>query len=288
MKEAIKFLEEKFPNDGKFDTKISSLRVFRSSKTTVFTVGVYKPSLCVILKGEKTIQLGKDTLIYDENNFLISTTHLPAIASISKSPYLAIMLSFELDEILNTANEMKITANENSKKVKERSLFIGSLNDTLKEAITRVIMLLDKNEDERDFLLKLIKKEILYSLLNSSVQKQLLRYIFSNTIENKIARAINIIKSKYNETLNMDNLAKDVGISSSSLFHSFKSITALSPLQFQKRIRLEEAKQILTNHKVSINEVAFKVGYESPSQFSREYSRMFGISPKAHSLSLQN
>ena len=103
------------------------------------------------------------------------------------------------------------------------------------------------------------------------------------TTSNKVVKAITEIKNKFNEKLNIKELANLVEMSESSLYQNFKIITSMTPIQFQKNLRLQEAKQILTVRNIEVSEVAFAVGYESPSQFSREYSRMFGMSPKAHS-----
>lgn len=133
----------------------------------------------------------------------------------------------------------------------------------------------------------LIIKEILYILLNGESGEFLKQYVMEGSITNQIVKVISEIKNNFTETLNVKELAEKFDMSESTLYHNFKKITMLSPIQFQKKLRLEEAKQLLLNQKIDVNEVAFVVGYESPSQFSREYSRMFGLPPKAHINSLK-
>lgn len=127
----------------------------------------------------------------------------------------------------------------------------------------------------------LIKKEIIYILLQND-RDFLKNYVMEGTLANQIVKAISEIKNNFNNSINMASLAKDIGISEASLYQNFKKVTSMSPLQYQKKIRLQEAKQMLLSKNIEASEVAFSVGYESPSQFSREYSRMYGMSPKAH------
>ena len=172
-----------------------------------------------------------------------------------------------------------------SKKGEFAGLALGAIDDELLEAVFKFIRLLDRPNDAK-FLAKLAIKEILYILLKGENGDFLRQYAMLETIENRVTRAAKEIKSNYAEAINIENLAKKLGISASSLYHNFKRITALSPLQFQKKIRLEEAKNLLINQNLDAAEAAFTVGYASPSQFNREYSRMFGMPPKAHVLAI--
>ncbi|HDX6266334.1 TPA: helix-turn-helix domain-containing protein, partial [Campylobacter fetus subsp. venerealis] len=169
---------------------------------------------------------------------------------------------------------------QNKKNIKN-GLCFSDLDDTLLEAIAKFVKLIEKPKNDAEFLSNLILKEIIYLILkqNGDLLKQ---YILEGNLANQISRAIMAIKNSFNENINMKKLSKEIGISESLLYQNFKKITSLSPLQFQKKIRLEEAKNLLISTNLEASQIAFKVGYESPSQFSREYARMFGMSPKAH------
>lgn len=156
------------------------------------------------------------------------------------------------------------------------------MSEKLYEPIYRLIKLLNNSKEEINYLSPLIIKEILFILINDKSGYFLNKFAMEGTVSNKIVHAISEIKDNFNEKLNVKELARLIDMSESSLYQNFKTITSMSPIQFQKKIRLEEAKLMLLNQNIEASEVAFAVGYESPSQFSREYSRMFGMSPKAH------
>ena len=162
------------------------------------------------------------------------------------------------------------------------------MSTTLYEPILRLIKLIERPKEDIDFLSPLILKEILYILVNEKSGYFLNKFAMEGTTSNKIVKAIAEIKTHFNEKLNMAALAKRIDMSESHLYQNFKTITSLSPLQFQKKLRLEEAKRMLALRNIDISEIAFLVGYESPSHFSREYSRMFGMPPKAHLKSLHS
>jgi len=167
-----------------------------------------------------------------------------------------------------------------NKRKPEAGLFFDDLTDELLNPISRLLKLLVSEKKNKEYISKLIKKEILSILLNEKSGEILKQYVMEGSISNQIVKVISRIKSDFSDALNMKDIADEFDMSESSLYHNFKKITALSPLQFQKKLRLEEAKNLLISKKIDISEVAFQVGYESSSQFSREYSRMFGMSPK--------
>jgi AraC-like DNA-binding protein len=146
-----------------------------------------------------------------------------------------------------------------------------------------LIELLKKDKEDIAFLSPLLIKEILYNLVKSQGGYFLTKFSMEGTISNQIAKVITHIKNNFNEKLNIKELSSSVNMSESSLYSHFRTITTMSPIQFQKNLRLEEAKQLLLLKNIDIGDVAFQVGYESPSQFSREFSRKFGLSPKQFS-----
>jgi AraC-like DNA-binding protein len=222
-------------------------------------------------------------LSYNPKKYLIASTYLPAKMKITdasfSNPYISLRIKFRLEdiyEILNSVDLKEIKLDKNAQK----GLFFGDMNIELYESIYRLVNLLSKEDRDIQYLQSLYIKEVLYNLIKSDGGTFLKKFSSIGTNSNKIIQAINIIKQNVNEKLNIKELSFHVDMSQSSLFQHFKAITKMSPIQFQKNLRLEEAKQLLTFEKISVNEIAYKVGYESPSQFSREFSRMYGVSPK--------
>lgn len=289
QKNLINYIENK-NQEGIIDTNISALKFFITTEQSEFTSVVYEPSLCIILQGEKAIGFADEMYSYDSTRYLLACTHIPVKVKINMAskdlPYIALMVKFSLEEIYEV---LKQTTNNQIEKRRDiqKGFCLYKLDETLLEPIYRLVKLLDKNEKDIEFLSSLIKKEIIYTLLQTN-SDFLKHHVLEGTLTNQIVKAISEIKNNFDKTINMKNLSKSIGISESSLYQNFKKVTSMSPLQFQKKIRLEEAKNILLSQNVEASEVAFSVGYESPSQFSREYSRMFGMSPKAHSFHIKN
>ena len=157
------------------------------------------------------------------------------------------------------------------------------MNEDIYELVLRLVNLCDKDDRQAKYLSDLILQELLYVLILDPQSGSFLNnFATTDTIPNKITKAIVEIKNNFTEKLNIKALADMLEMSESSLYQGFKVVTSFSPIQYQKKIRLEEAKNMLRLQKAKVADVAFAVGYESQSQFSREYTRMFGISPKAH------
>ena len=282
FKNLISLVNKHCKTEGRVYTQIPSLTFFTTNEETEFQNIVYQPSLCLALQGEKHVKLGKELHTYNSSRYLLSCTTLPVDVKISTedNKYIALVLRFTLDEIYEVIKETKNPVLKKTKKVKP-ALCFNKLDETITEPLYRLIKLLNEPQEKIDFIAPLIKKEILYTLVQND-EEFLKNYVFEGNIANQIVKAITEIKDNFSQSINMKNLSKNIGMSESSLYNNFKKITTMSPLQFQKKIRLEEAKQMLINQNLDAAQVAFEVGYESPSQFSREYSRMFGMSPKAH------
>ena len=288
QKELLEFVDKKYSIsniNGEVKTEIPNLDFYFSNEKTQFNAIIYEPSLCIILQGKKAIDFGNEMYQYSPSEYLISSTHIPARVKIleatKNTPYASFRIKFKLEdiyEVIKNMNQKKLIINERS----EKGLFFNNMDEKLFEPIYRLVKLLEREEDEIDYLYPLIIKEILFILINDKSGYFLNKFAMEGTVSNKIVKAISDIKDNFNEKLNVKELARNIDMSESSLYQNFKTITSMSPIQFQKKIRLEEAKLMLINQNIEASEVAFSVGYESPSQFSREYSRMFGMSPKAH------
>lgn len=286
----ISYIKDYCKNEGITHTPISSLKFYMTSEESQFRSIIYEPSLCIALQGEKAIGFGENLYGYSPSQYLLSCTNIPANVKINQAskevPFISMAISFTLEQIYEVIKETNSAKTQNKKRL-ENSFCFNTLDEDLLEPISRLVRLLDKPKEMVDFLYPLLIKEIIYILLQNN-SDFLKHYVLDGTITNQIVKAISEIKNNYNEVINMSNLAKDIGISEASLYQNFKKITLMSPLQYQKKIRLEEAKHMLVNQNIEASSVAFTVGYESPSQFSREYTRMFGMSPKAHSNTLKN
>lgn len=282
--ELISLIKENSSTEGLILTNISSLKFYTTTQISEFVSIIYEPSLCIAIQGSKAVGFGDEMYSYSSEKYLIVSTHIPANVRIEEAskekPYYSIIINFTLEQIYDVIKELNDDLQESKNKILQKSLCFDVLDDSLLEPLFRLLKL-SQRKDNVEFLSNLILKEIIYILLqrNSDFFKQ---YVLEGNIANQIVKAITEIKDNFSQSINMKNLSKNIGMSESSLYNNFKKITTMSPLQFQKKIRLEEAKQMLINQNLDAAQVAFEVGYESPSQFSREYSRMFGMSPKAH------
>ena len=282
--ELISLIKENSNTEGLILTNISSLKFYTTTQISEFVSIIYEPSLCIAIQGSKAVGFGDEMYSYSSEKYLIVSTHIPANVRIEEAskekPYYSIIINFTLEQIYDVIKELNDDLQESKHKILQKSLCFDVLDDSLLEPLFRLLKL-SQRKDNVEFLSNLILKEIIYILLqrNSDFFKQ---YVLEGNIANQIVKAITEIKDNFSQSINMKNLSKNIGMSESSLYNNFKKITTMSPLQFQKKIRLEEAKQMLINQNLDAAQVAFEVGYESPSQFNREYSRMFGMSPKAH------
>lgn len=283
----LELIKQKYTLDieGSVQTEIPNLDLYFASEPTEFNAIIYEPSLCVILQGNKAVGFGDELYSYGPKEYLLSSTHVPAKVKILEAtkemPYASFRIKFDLEdiyEVIKNIDPKKLIMSAKS----EKGLFFDDLNEKLYDPVHRLVRLLNQSKEEIDYLSPMIIKEILFILINDKSGYFLNKFAMEGTVSNKIVHAISEIKDNFNEKLNVKELARLIDMSESSLYQNFKTITSMSPIQFQKKIRLEEAKLMLLNQNIDASEVAFAVGYESPSQFSREYSRMFGMSPKAH------
>jgi AraC-like DNA-binding protein len=280
----IEQITKEYKSDGVIKTQIPNFEFYILNAVKEQTHIMYEPSLCVILQGEKAVNFGNEHFTYNSNQFLISSAHLPAIVKIveasNEKPYISFALKFSLEDIYEVLKTINLSKN-NIDKQAGKGLFLGEMNIELYESIYRLTSLLKRDKDDIEFLSPLLIKEILYNLIKSQGGYFLTKFSMEGTVSNKIAKVISEIKNNFTEKLNVRELANNTDMSESSLYQHFKTITSLSPIQFQKQLRLEEAKQLLLLTNIEIGDVAFQVGYESASQFSREFTRMFGTTPSS-------
>ncbi len=248
------------------------------------------PHLCLVVQGEKHIVLGNENYIFDNNSFVLSAIDLPIISKITQAsnnkPYLGLTLELDLEEIAQMLIEVGFNNNNISKNA--RGISVNKLSEPLFEAVQRLVKLLEK-PNEIPIMSKVIKKEIYYRLLTDTNEGYKLKEIISiGSKKNKIAKAVYWIKDNFDKPLHIKPLSEFVGMSHSTLYHHFKLLTGMSPIQYQKKIRLNESKKLMLVDNLSIGDAAFNVGYGSLTQFNREYKRLFGNPPKTDIKQLKN
>jgi AraC-like DNA-binding protein len=261
-------------------TAVPGLSLFRREEPTELITGMYEPSVCLVAQGAKRVILGDDTYVYDAHHYLITSVNLPTVVQIIEAspekPYLGLRLKFDLREI----TQMMVDSNLPKPRTQQtsRGMATGEVTLPLLTAIQRLIDLLADHQDI-PILAPIIQREIIYRLLVGDQGERLRQIASAGSQSNQIARAIDWLKGNFTEPLSIDNLAAKSSMSTSTFHHHFRSMTALSPLQFQKQLRLQEARRLMLAERMDAANAAFQVGYESPSQFSREYNRMFGAPP---------
>ncbi|EOW0801073.1 TPA: AraC family transcriptional regulator [Vibrio parahaemolyticus] len=275
-------------NANQYDTPISGLRFSRWTTPTPPTSYTHNPSICLIAQGRKRVLLGEESFIYDANHFLISSVDLPIIANIieasEEQPYLGLIMELDLTEIsqLIVDGELAFT----QAKEAQKGIAVGELSESLLDAFVRLAELLDEGQNIK-ILAPIIKREIFYRLLMSEQGTRLHQIVTAGSHSHQIAKAIDWLKNNFVKPLSVGDLASYTGMSKSSFYTHFRSMTSMTPLQFQKKLRLSEARRLMLTENLDAMAATFKVGYESPSQFSREYSRLFGAPPSKDIKSLR-
>ncbi|MGO4495705.1 AraC family transcriptional regulator N-terminal domain-containing protein [Paenibacillus sp. 2RAB27] len=279
--ELAKIINRHAKNEGVYNTAIPSLVFVRDSNGSVPRHGVYKPSFCIVVQGAKEVWLGEDCFKYNPADYLISSVHLPVIAKITEAspdvPYLGFILEFMANQILEILRDSEIRVG--TKEHAKRGMFVSRMEPSLLDAVTRLARLLD-NPKDIPILAPLFTKEILYKVLQGQHGGRLEQLAIEGSSAHQINEVIEHITNNFDKSFRIEELAEKASMSVSSLHRHFKEITAMSPVQFQKQLRLQEARRLLLTESADAGDVAFRVGYESPSQFSREYSRMFGYPPR--------
>ena len=261
-------------------TAVPGLSLFRRDEPTEPMTGMYEPSVCLVAQGAKRVLLGDDTYVYDSHHYLITSVQLPTVVQIIEAsperPYLGLRLMLDQREI----SQMMVDSNLPPPRVQQssRGMATGEVTLPLLTAIQRLIDLLAEQQDI-PILAPIIQREIIYRLLVGDQGERLRQIASAGSQSHQIARAIDWLKGNFTEPLRIDALAAQVRMSSSTFHHHFRSMTALSPLQFQKQLRLREARRLMLAERMDAATAAFQVGYESPSQFNREYNRQFGAPP---------
>ena len=261
--------------------ELPGLMLMRLDQPQINSCNVYEPCVAVIVQGSKRVLLGDQTLNYGEDRYLIASMDLPVKTALMQAsperPYLAVALRLDWRDIASLVLDMPATTGR-APEAEHRAMTTGALTAPLLEAFDRLLALLDQPEDI-PALSPLIRREIHYRLLAGEAGARLRQIATVDTQSHKVARAIERLNARYAEPLTVETLAREAGMSLSTFHHHFKQLTAMTPLQYQKQLRLNEARRLMLSQRLDASTAAFRVGYESPSQFSREYRRLFGVPP---------
>jgi AraC-like DNA-binding protein len=265
--------------DGRVEP-LKGLRLHRESSSKELVHSVSIPAFCVIAQGSKEVFLGDDRYQYDPMHYLLATAELPIVSHVieasQEQPYLS--LSVKLDPTLVGSVMVEAGHVPSRSRAGVRAINVSPLDASLLDAVVRLVRLLD-TPAEAPFLLPLITREIVYRLLMGEQGDRLRHIALQGGHTHRIARAIERLRSEFDQQLRIEDIAQELGMSVSSFHHHFKAVTAMSPLQFQKQIRLQEARQLMLGEGLDASSAGYRVGYNDASHFNREYKRLFGLPP---------
>jgi AraC-like DNA-binding protein len=270
------------PFDGTHQSALPWLALIRASVPTVCMPTVYQPCLAIVVQGRKRALLNDEVFHYDALNYLVVSVTLPAMGQVleasAERPYLCLRLNLDLEEIARLL--LELGEHGPSLAAADRGLFVARMDEVLLDTVLRMVKLLDTPEDTA-VLGPLMQREIYYRVLRGELAHRLVDLAQGEGGTHRIVRAIEWLKQRYAAPLRIEELAGAVHMSASALHHRFKAVTAMSPLQYQKHLRLHEARHLMFADGIDCATAGHRVGYESPSQFSREYRRLFGAPPRA-------
>lgn len=268
-------------HDGDHATAIAALSLHRRSAPTEPLHCVYGLGLGVIAQGAKQVLLGEKVIDYVPGQYMLTTIDLPVVSHVTRgslrTPFLGLLLTLDARHITQLASDMDL-----AQRPRERvypSISVESLDEALVDALVRLVESLDKPVLVPS-LAPLIQQEITIRLLAGPGGAQLRHLVAVGSPSQQIAKAVAWLKRNFAQTLHVDDLAARAHMSPSTFRQHFRAITGVSPLQYQKQLRLQEARQLMLNQNLDAGNAGGRVGYESASQFSREYSRLFGAPPQ--------
>ncbi|OPG85201.1 AraC family transcriptional regulator [Stutzerimonas stutzeri] len=267
-------------DDGMHPTAIDDLFLIRCSAPSELVHGLHKPALCIIVQGSKEVRLGDELYTYDALHYLVVSVTVPVAGRVleasSGEPYLCIRL--DIDPAMVATLVAESAPLSPPVEGAARGVYLDRIDAPLLDATLRLVRLLASPQDI-PVLAPLAMREIFYRLLCGRQGRHLHEIAVRDSQGHRVTRAIEWLNRNYVEPLRIEELAQRVNLSSSTLHHRFKALTSMSPLQYQKQLRLQEARRLLIAEGLDVSSAGYRVGYESPSQFSREYSRLFGASP---------
>jgi AraC-like DNA-binding protein len=259
---------------------LDGLRLRRVSSPTELGHGVSEPCFCVIAQGSKEVLLGENRYPYDPAHFLIATATLPIASRVidasPERPYLSVILKLDPALVGSVMVEAAQPAPRSTTAL--TAIDVSRLDAELLDAVVRLVRLLDAPADAC-FLAPLIKREIIYRMLRGEQRGRLAQVAALGGSPHRITEAVERFRREFNQSLRIKDVARDLGMSVSGFHHHFRALTAMSPLQFQKQLRLQEARRLMLGEGLDAASAGYRVGYGNPSHFTREYKRLFGAPP---------
>lgn len=282
------FIEGQGAGEGYFPLPMNGVHILRSFHQVDANHAIYRPSLCIVVQGAKQFLVGVDKLDYGVMQGLIISMDLPAcgriVAASPDEPFIGVTIEFDpsiLREVLGQLETPPVAPMREGP-----AAIVADIDDALADCVTRLVRLA-ATPQAIPVLYPSILREIYYWLLSGPHGGDIGRLALPETHLARIAKAIRLLRQRYRQSLPVERLASEAAMSPSSFHHHFKSLTAMTPLQFQKQLRLLEARRLMLSDAITVADAAYRVGYESASQFSREYSRAFGVAPKQDTMSLR-
>ena len=284
LAELARWVEVFAPHDGVHATPVPKLRLIRASQASTVTHVLYEPAVCLLAQGRKQLLVGDGRVEYDPSHHLVASHHIPVAGQIveasAERPYLCVWIDLDPDTLASLLLEGggPVAAPGRTAGGAPRGIYSANTGEQLLEAVLRLCRLLDTPQ-HIPRLAPLVQREIMYWLLAADDGWKLAQFVTPGTQSQRIGLAIDWLRQRYKEPLDMADVARAGNMSLSSLNAHFKAVTNMSPLQYQKQLRLLEARRMLVTAAVSAEQAAHSVGYQSASQFNREYARAFGKSP---------
>lgn len=268
---------------GLFDvaSKINGFHLFRRNSPTVPVFCFFPASIIIVVQGKKKLKSGADEIYYDNTRFLLNSMETSACSAVltasNDHPCLGFILEIDIQLVTELITAIDVTEKDYNET--DKAISLGELTTEILDPFKRLLLLLN-DPGSIPVLAPMIIREIHYRILMSGFSSRLRRMALIEKNARRILKSIDWIKVNYKESLRIDALAKMAQMSQPTLYNHYKKILGMSPLQYQKWLRLSEARRLMLNNNIDASTASFQVGYESPSQFSREYKRLFGLSPK--------
>lgn len=283
--ELVERLARAMPEDG-IARPLKGIRLSRSSTTTETVYAVSEPTFCVIAQGRKEVYVGEHRYPYDPYHYLLATMELPVVGRVLEAsperPYLGLRLNLDpvlVGSILVEIGQASPHRRGDGKGQEDvQAINVSPLDSTLLDTVLRLVRLLDSPTEAR-LLLPLLNREIVYRLLVGAQGHRLRQMTVLGGHTHRIAQVVEKICREFGQPLQVEDLARQVGMSVSGFHHHFKAVTAMSPLQFQKQLRLQEARRLMVGEALDAATAGYRVGYDDASHFNREYKRLFGVPP---------
>jgi AraC-like DNA-binding protein len=281
MSAVLEFIEARGGGQGRFQTPMPDIHIVRSFQDILPVHNMYRPSLCVVLKGAKEILFGETTLRYEEMECLVVSFEIPAsgrmVGATPANPYIGMMIDLDVSMLREVLQQLATPASPSTDA--GPCVFVGQVDDALAECITRLARMA-QTPDAVSILYPSAMRELYYWLLTGPYASEITKLALPETQAERVARAIHYLRDHFNKVLRVEQLAEVARMSASSFHQHFKSMTSMTPVQYQKQLRLLEARRLMVSESTNVSDAAYQVGYESASQFSREYTRTFGTAPK--------